>query len=626
MGQHCRPALVPDGPGARPRRSHGWLWLARGWLILALLWPPAGPVEAGHLPWRLDERLVAGAAVDKFAPAVSSGLVVWSERRESGAVIRGRYLAGGAEFDIAATRVDSLAVRDSKLAPALSGRVVVWQNRGVNADGVMFDRIYGRDLAEPANAPFPIASTRSGQLRPAISGSTIVWADNRRGNWDIFGFDLITRREFVVTTRPGDQLWPAIDGNLVVWADEVDGEWQISGKDLATGEELSISRATGNQTMPSINGRTIVWEDTRAGRTLYDIYGYDVDQRREFVVTTASEYQLRPMISDNLIIWEDFRGGERDLYAYDRLTGREFALVTGPGIQWQPAIDGNLVVWSDGRSGGFDIYAGWLRKGTLGTGSPDRAFAELWRETDDLVANGTVERTWLWGPTPFQTGTEEYVEAPTGRRLVQYFDKSRMEITRPGADRNGRWFVTNGLLVQEMISGRLQTGDQHFEMLAPAEVPIAGDGDDPLGPTYGSLRSTLARPAGPIGSTITEAIDRTGTIRRIRPPQEIALAYLVPETNHAIASIFWDFLNSQGVVQRDGRLGPGRLFEPVFFASGLPITEPYWTRVRVGGQVKDVLVQAFERRILTYTPSNPPAWRVEMGNVGRHYYRWRYGP
>src|SRR5690606_4359159 len=25
-----------------------------------------------------------------------------------------------------------------------------------------------------------------------------------------------------------------------------------------------------------------------------------------------------------------------------------------------------------------------------------------------------------------------------------------------------------------------------------------------------------------------------------------------------------------------------------------------------------------------YTPSNDPAWQVEAGNVGQHYYRWRY--
>lgn len=25
-----------------------------------------------------------------------------------------------------------------------------------------------------------------------------------------------------------------------------------------------------------------------------------------------------------------------------------------------------------------------------------------------------------------------------------------------------------------------------------------------------------------------------------------------------------------------------------------------------------------------YTPDNPPGWRVGAGNVGQHYFRWRY--
>lgn len=33
------------------------------------------------------------------------------------------------------------------------------------------------------------------------------------------------------------------------------------------------------------------------------------------------------------------------------------------------------------------------------------------------------------------------------------------------------------------------------------------------------------------------------------------------------------------------------------------------------------MVQVFERRILTYTPSNDPAFRVESGNGWQHCYR-----
>ena len=45
---------------------------------------------------------------------------------------------------------------------------------------------------------------------------------------------------------------------------------------------------------------------------------------------------------------------------------------------------------------------------------------------------------------------------------MQYFDKARMEINDPNGDRNNLYFVTNGRLVVEMISGRVQTGDDQL--------------------------------------------------------------------------------------------------------------------------------------------------------------------
>ena len=62
------------------------------------------------------------------------------------------------------------------------------------------------------------------------------------------------------------------------------------------------------------------------------------------------------------------------------------------------------------------------------------------------------------------------------------------------------------------------------------------------------------------------------------------------------------------------------------FAMGYPITEPYWTQIRVAGRRYRVLFQAFERRVLTFNPANPAAFQVEMGNVGLHYRDWRYAP
>ncbi|HEX2916568.1 MAG TPA: hypothetical protein VH186_37760 [Chloroflexia bacterium] len=255
-------------------------------------------------------------------------------------------------------------------------------------------------------------------------------------------------------------------------------------------------------------------------------------------------------------------------------------------------------------------------------------FQQVWNRTDSLVKNGGTSRTYMWGPEPF-TGAiqEDYAEAPGGRRLVQYFDKSRMEITHPDGDRNNAFYVTNGLIVREMMDGRLQLGDNKFENRPAAEIGVAGDIDDTGGPTYKALGRLTGATSNHSSATINATVDRqgnTGTAGNFAN-YHVTDAYFEASTGHNIASVFWNFLNQSGpVVNAGGGVSNGRLFEPQFYATGLPITEAYWARVKVAGVVKDVLVQAFERRILTFTPANPAAFQVEMGNVGRHYYLWRY--
>ena len=104
------------------------------------------------------------------------------------------------------------------------------------------------------------------------------------------------------------------------------------------------------------------------------------------------------------------------------------------------------------------------------------------------------------------------------------------------------------------------------------------------------------------------------------------LALYEPHLGHNIPDVFWAFMNATGPIY-NGRFNTysnGKVLDWVS-ALGYPITEPYWTNVKIGGVQKSVLVQAFQRRVLTYVADNPPGWQVEMGNVGRHYFDWRYG-
>ncbi len=60
-------------------------------------------------------------------------------------------------------------------------------------------------------------------------------------------------------------------------------------------------------------------------------------------------------------------------------------------------------------------------------------FFATWAWTDKPVADLVVNRTWMWGPEAYSDAfLEPYSDSPNDLRLVQYYDKSRMEITQPG--------------------------------------------------------------------------------------------------------------------------------------------------------------------------------------------------
>ncbi len=127
--------------------------------------------------------------------------------------------------------------------------------------------------------------------------------------------------------------------------------------------------------------------------------------------------------------------------------------------------------------------AGYHEGSDAGHEFADAQFDDRWARTDLPVEQGEAERTWMWGPKPYTGGMmEPYADSTGDKRLVQYFDKSRMEINNPDAPDDELWFVTNGLLVVEMVDGRIQVGDDEFEDSQPADVPIAGDPDDQFGP------------------------------------------------------------------------------------------------------------------------------------------------
>jgi hypothetical protein len=175
----------------------------------------------------------------------------------------------------------------------------------------------------------------------------------------------------------------------------------------------------------------------------------------------------------------------------------------------------------------------------------------------------------------------------------------------------------------------MQVGNTRFVSRWPAEIDIASDTDDQGAPTYASFRAVTYDYYGSskLGQTVDSTINRaglTGTDSRY-DSYGVKYVYFEPATRHHIPDVFWRFLNLTGPVMVDGKKADARLSDPYFYATGYPIAEAYWANVKIAGVGNTaVLIQPYERRVLTYVPSAPEGFKVQMGNIGQHYYDWRY--
>ena len=235
------------------------------------------------------------------------------------------------------------------------------------------------------------------------------------------------------------------------------------------------------------------------------------------------------------------------------------------------------------------------------TAFADPAFQAQWQQGEAITPN-------FWGPlgTASPGQQEPYQESSGGQRLVQYFDKGRMELT------NGT--VTNGLLATDLVKGQIQVGNNAFQRKDPPNIPIAGDPDNP-GPTYAMLARSAnqglfdAAPAQ-TGSHTQAGLSPTGNIFVNDTGATAATTFSVYDdvTKHNVPKAFADYRAQAGLA-----------------TIGYALCEPFTTTVKVAGQQEPVMVQVFQRRVLTDTASNPAQFQVEMGNIGAHYFLWRYG-
>lgn len=186
---------------------------------------------------------------------------------------------------------------------------------------------------------------------PDIYNDWIVWQDNRNGNWDIYMYDLNTRKEMKIITGETSQYDLDIGSGNIVWNNLRNGNQnKIYVYNVSASKETQITTNKSDKWLPAIYKDKAAWIDFRNGKS--DVYMYNLSTSREIQITTSeSDHKYFPSIYDDRVVWVD-----GDIYMYNLSTSKETQITSTESWKQKPVIHGDRIVWQDEHNGNFDIH------------------------------------------------------------------------------------------------------------------------------------------------------------------------------------------------------------------------------------------------------------------------------
>lgn len=249
---------------------------------------------------------------------------------------------------------------------AMSGPVVVWTDcrrctMAAGLPGYRNTEIYGRNLI--TGQEFLVSGTGDNPSTLSISASLVVWADH--GN--VYSKNLASKRLSLVSPHAGPQEDPVVSNHIVIWQEMRAGAWDIYGKDLRSGRVFLVAQHTRQSSLetPMISAHQVIWSDWRADQSVA-IDGKDIATGVLYHVATLPKWSYNPQLgpekamSGRIVVWEGgtqrWPNGTHIMYAEDLLSGSRFPIVTGVRDPLMLAISGNRVVWSQTIGSTSTIY------------------------------------------------------------------------------------------------------------------------------------------------------------------------------------------------------------------------------------------------------------------------------
>ncbi len=357
------------------------------------------------------QALTATATRDEVNPVIDWPWVVYQARPTA---------SSSAAWNLIATNLltgQTFAVSPSgqdELDPDVQAGRVVWQDwRDVGPGEIYFKNL---ETGEQRR----ITTNTFGQYHPAIYGNWIVWQDNRQGEVDLYGYDLLRSVEVRITSTPEDETQPFLDGPWLVCQENSLGPLTANVRliHLPSLNAVPLTRTPTFKDRPSVAGGKAVWLETQSNLTsvvsadLPSLQG--VFQNRNAVAVTAAMSGYFHDAFTLLTQWHA-QAGVQQVSFYSSLV---------------PQVVSQTAYWNNGTPAGqnFSLVAGSF----------------LWIKFDtsrvlDLGVNAT-------GPLNLPAGASafSYVGFPSGYTAYQLLNQlgvSNARAVRMLDAESGRWLA-----------------------------------------------------------------------------------------------------------------------------------------------------------------------------------------
>jgi beta propeller repeat protein len=293
-------------------------------------------------------KAVTTSALSQENPKTDGRYVVWQARQPNG---NWDVYLKDLESTDPAVALSQTPTRD-EINPAVEWPWVVYQVKS-SGDPAAISLLVAQNLL--TSATLPVSTSTQDEVDPDIQGGRVVWQDFRDvGPGEIYFRNLENgdpaRR---ITTNSWGQYHPAIFDNMIVWQDNRAGQVDLWGFDLLRNAEIQLTSTPENETRPFIDGEWVVAEEDSLGANVQNIRLVNIPSAKVVPLTRSISFKSRPSLSGGQIVWQDDANGSSRIMSAEMpslqamFENRNVVAVTPAMATYQKDAFGLLNLWKD---------------------------------------------------------------------------------------------------------------------------------------------------------------------------------------------------------------------------------------------------------------------------------------